>query len=192
MRPLATFARLGFVFQSLLGIVTLAIAPSMVAMSLHQGPLHIAATALAGILLFGSLNLIPAIACFAFHKGMRSARAWAIAASLIDILWTPLVAQCTESGAVLLALIGISGLAAFLRRPPLERSPAPALSHSGDFEHRSSEKRASEPSGFVLPTPPHTTISPTPNPSHTPPKYFFLPPVHQLTDPSQNSRRPIP
>src|SRR6266404_6895699 len=119
MRHLATFVRFGFVFQSLLGILTLGIAPSMVAMSLHQGPLHIAAMALAGMLLFGSLNLLLAIACFAFHKVKRSARAWAIAASLIDILWTPLTAQCTEFGAVLLALIGISGLAAFLRRPLL-------------------------------------------------------------------------
>jgi len=119
MRSLASFVRFGFVFQALLGIVTLGIAPSMVARVLHRGPLHIAAMVLAGMLLFGSLNLIPAVACWTLHKGKRSARAWVIAASLIDILWTPLVAQCTESGAVLLALIGISGLAAFLGRPLL-------------------------------------------------------------------------
>jgi hypothetical protein len=125
MQYLATFVRFGFIFQTLLGILTLGIAPSMVASVLHRGPLHIGAMVLAGMLLFGSLNLIPAIACWTLHKGKRSARAWAIAASLIDIAWTPLVAQCTESGAVLLALIGISGLVAFLDRSFLSKGLRP-------------------------------------------------------------------
>lgn len=110
VRYLATLVCLGFGVQALLGIVTLGVAPSMFAMSLYP----IAITLLAGTLLFVSLNLLPAIACWTIQKGKRSARAWAIAASLIDIAWTPIVALCTEFGAVLLALLGISGLVAFL------------------------------------------------------------------------------
>jgi hypothetical protein len=114
VRYLAVLVGFGFGVQALLGALTLDIAPSMIARSLHQGPLPIALTLLAGTLLFVSLNLIPAIAWWTLHRRTRSARAWAITASLIDIAWTPLVARCSESGAVLLAVIGIFGLVAFL------------------------------------------------------------------------------
>lgn len=88
----------------------------MVASRLDQGLLAIALTLLAGTILFVSLNLVPVIACWTLHRGKRSARAWAIAASLINIAWTPLVAGCTRFGAMLLALIGICGLIAFWGR----------------------------------------------------------------------------
>lgn len=117
MRYLASFVRFGFGFQAFLGIFTFAVAPSMVSSSLHQGLFVIALTLLAGTILFVSLNLIPAIAWWALREGKRSARAWTIAACLINIAWTPLVAGCTKSGAMLLALIGICGLIVFWGRP---------------------------------------------------------------------------
>lgn len=114
MRSLTPLVCLGFGLQALLGIATLALAPDMVARSLHRGSRSIAITLLAGVLLFGSLNLIPGIALWTICMGSRWARAWAVAASILNLAWTPLVAQCTESGAVLLTLIGLFGLAGFL------------------------------------------------------------------------------
>jgi hypothetical protein len=125
MQYLSAFACFGFAVQSLLGILTLSIAPSMVATRLHQGPLFVAITLLAGTLLFVSLNLLPAIAWWTLRKGKPSARGWAIAASLINLAWVPLVASCTESGAMLLALLGVCGLVAFWARPR-PRQPVPA------------------------------------------------------------------
>jgi hypothetical protein len=114
---LAAFVRFGFGLQALVGLVTLRVAPSMVARRLHQGILPLAITLLAGTLLFASLNLIPAIAWWTLGRRERSARVWAIVASVVNIAWSPLVARCTESGGMLLALIGICGLAAFVARP---------------------------------------------------------------------------
>jgi hypothetical protein len=117
MRYLGDFARFGFAVQALLGILTLQIAPSMVQRRLREGALYVAITLLAGTILFVSLNVLPAIAWWTLRKGQRSARNWALAASLVDIVWSPPVASCTEFGAVALALIGVCGLVGFWARP---------------------------------------------------------------------------
>jgi hypothetical protein len=117
MRPLAQFVAICFCLQAFLGLVTIGIAPSMMAKTRGEGLLDAVIMALAGILLFGCLHLIPAIAWWTISQGKRSARAWCTIASLLNICWVPIVARCTESGAVLLALIGIAGLISCLSRP---------------------------------------------------------------------------
>jgi hypothetical protein len=110
VRYLGILVRFGFSLQAFLGIFTVAIAPSMVERNPHQSFRSIAITLVAGVYLFASLNLLPGIAAWTLCQGKRSAHGWSIAASLVDIAWSPLVARCTESTAVVLALIGICGL----------------------------------------------------------------------------------
>ena len=117
MRVFGVLALFGFGVQAILGLLTLSIAPSMVSARIHQGPLFVAITLLTGGLIFVSLNVLPAIACWTLYKRQSAVGNWVIAASLVNIAWSPLVASCTTAGAVAIALIGVCGLAAFWTRP---------------------------------------------------------------------------